>query len=215
MIIELAESWPWNPTQSGFQMVQKRLQPICNLGCKWYGFRIGSEIWKPNHFKSEQTPPPTTGMHWDSRVSIHQKLNSENCSAKKPSTPQEEGGGGVVWSFCQAAPTVPPIKSVKIKTCFAKRMCSLVWGIVPSSAETKRMAPSIWLVPEIMFLMKSLWPEMAFQYGNVQITGNPKSGFIRRQLSVQISITGSLEISDLWSGFWMDFKIWAFWTQIK
>ena len=25
------------------------------LGCKWYGFQMGSEIWKPNHLKSRQT----------------------------------------------------------------------------------------------------------------------------------------------------------------
>jgi len=38
-------------------------------------------------------------------------------------------------------------------------MCSLVWGITPSSADTRRMAPSIWLVPEIMFLIKSACPK--------------------------------------------------------
>ena len=38
----------WNPTLSGFWMVQKR------LACKWSGFRIGSEIRKPNHLKTDQ-----------------------------------------------------------------------------------------------------------------------------------------------------------------
>ena len=40
----------------------------------------------------------------------------------------------------------------------ASRMCSRVWGIGPSAAETTRMAPSIWAAPVIMFLMKSAWP---------------------------------------------------------
>ncbi len=35
----------------------------------------------------------------------------------------------------------------------ASRMCSRVWGIGPSAAETTRIAPSIWAAPVIMFLM--------------------------------------------------------------
>jgi hypothetical protein len=34
-----------------------------------------------------------------------------------------------------------------------ERMCSRVWGIGPSAAETTRIAPSIWAAPVIMFLM--------------------------------------------------------------
>ena len=34
----------------------------------------------------------------------------------------------------------------------ASRMCSRVWGIGPSAAETTRIAPSIWAAPVIMFL---------------------------------------------------------------
>ena len=34
----------------------------------------------------------------------------------------------------------------------AKRMCSLVWGMGPSAADTTSMAPSIWAAPVIMFL---------------------------------------------------------------
>ena len=33
----------------------------------------------------------------------------------------------------------------------ARRMCSRVWGIGPSEADTTRMAPSIWAAPVIMF----------------------------------------------------------------
>ena len=33
----------------------------------------------------------------------------------------------------------------------ASRMCSRVWGIGPSAAETTRIAPSIWAAPVIMF----------------------------------------------------------------
>jgi hypothetical protein len=36
-------------------------------------------------------------------------------------------------------------------TCGASRMCSRVCGIAPSSAETTRIAPSIWAAPVIMF----------------------------------------------------------------
>jgi hypothetical protein len=36
-------------------------------------------------------------------------------------------------------------------TCLASRMCSLVWGIGPSAADTTRIAPSIWAAPVIMF----------------------------------------------------------------
>ena len=35
----------------------------------------------------------------------------------------------------------------------AKRICSLVWGIGPSAAETTKIAPSIWAAPVIIFLM--------------------------------------------------------------
>ena len=35
----------------------------------------------------------------------------------------------------------------------ASRMCSRVWGMGPSAADTTSMAPSIWAAPEIMFLM--------------------------------------------------------------
>lgn len=37
-------------------------------------------------------------------------------------------------------------------TCRASRMCSLVCGIGPSTAESRRMAPSIFAAPAIMFL---------------------------------------------------------------
>jgi hypothetical protein len=40
----------------------------------------------------------------------------------------------------------------------ASRMCSRVWGIGPSAADTTRIAPSIWAAPVIMFLTKSAWP---------------------------------------------------------
>ncbi len=36
-------------------------------------------------------------------------------------------------------------------TCRAKRMCSRVCGIGPSTADTTRIAPSIWAAPVIMF----------------------------------------------------------------
>lgn len=41
----------------------------------------------------------------------------------------------------------------KLPTCRASRMCSLVWGIGPSGADTTRMPPSIWAAPVIMFCM--------------------------------------------------------------
>ncbi len=33
----------------------------------------------------------------------------------------------------------------------ASRMCSRVWGMIQSAAETTRIAPSIWAAPVIMF----------------------------------------------------------------
>ena len=36
-------------------------------------------------------------------------------------------------------------------TCLARRMCSRVWGIGPSAADTTRIAPSICAAPVIMF----------------------------------------------------------------
>ena len=38
-------------------------------------------------------------------------------------------------------------------TCLANSTCSRVWGIGPSTAETTKIAPSIWAAPVIMFLM--------------------------------------------------------------
>ena len=38
-----------------------------------------------------------------------------------------------------------------VETWRASRMCSRVWGIGPSAAETTRIAPSIWAAPVIMF----------------------------------------------------------------
>jgi hypothetical protein len=38
-------------------------------------------------------------------------------------------------------------------TCRARSTCSRVCGITLSSADTTRMAPSIWAAPVIMFLM--------------------------------------------------------------
>ena len=38
-------------------------------------------------------------------------------------------------------------------TCRARRMCSRVWGMTESGADTTRTAPSIWAAPVIMFLM--------------------------------------------------------------
>ena len=35
----------------------------------------------------------------------------------------------------------------------ARRMCSRVWGMTESGAETTSTAPSIWAAPVIMFLM--------------------------------------------------------------
>ena len=39
----------WNLGTSGFWIAKK------NLVFKWFLFQMGSEIWKPNHFKSRQT----------------------------------------------------------------------------------------------------------------------------------------------------------------
>ena len=36
-------------------------------------------------------------------------------------------------------------------TCLASKICSLVWGIGPSAAETTSIAPSIWAAPVIIF----------------------------------------------------------------
>ena len=40
-------------------------------------------------------------------------------------------------------------------TCLASWMCSRVWGMTPSAADTTRIAPSIWAAPAIICLTKS------------------------------------------------------------
>ena len=49
----------WNLTYFGLWMVQKR------LGCKWSGFWMGSEIWKPNHLKSRQMAAILSKTIWN------------------------------------------------------------------------------------------------------------------------------------------------------
>ena len=43
------------------------------------------------------------------------------------------------------------MRKYSFNTCFARRRCSRVWGIVPSVAATTRIAPSICAVPVIIF----------------------------------------------------------------